>query len=281
MTHAAVVPFKIVLAGGKNVGKSSVAFWLRGALGLEYIAQSPKAVKYSQFETYRNDHYVLIDPKEALQYPLNKRYYKNAHVLLACFNADEPTTIDALRRPVNEILDHTDSPIIFLINNQKNPALAGEAQRQSAKKLETFISVNGLDAKHIFIVNAKKGDHFEPLAEEIARLTLKNRLVKNKLEKYVSRIEKHAVKKSPDKINFAYGFHFFKSIRAKNREANYQLAKQLIEKLDRGENATDLLPQAQNLRKRYQPHWFFNHGIQSRELNSILNPKVKDIDKRR
>ena len=274
------VPFKIVVAGGEQVGKSSVAFCLHEALGLSYSPQSPQA-KLKMFDAYLNHHYLLLVPKETVQYPISKRFYKNAHILLACFNGDDPKSLDPLRRVVKEILDYSESPIIFLVNNQKKPILNNVLQDQSEKKLAAFLDVNGLSHHNVFNVNATKQDSFEPLIEEISRLTLKNRLLKSRLQKYISRIESHADKKSPNKINFAHGFLFLKSIRAKNREANYQLAKKLLEKLNQGENAAVLFPKAATLRKPFQPHWFFNHGIQSRELNSIIKPKPNNIDKRR
>jgi GTPase SAR1 family protein len=280
MPSSTLLRFKIVLAGGKQVGKSSIAFWLQKALGLHYVAQSPPT-RHAAFDVYQSDNYILLDTKENIQYPLGKRYYKNTHILLACFNADRPETLDALRRPINEILDHSNAPIIFLINNQKTVTLSEALQSKYTKKLNTVIDLNNLEKSTIYVVNGKTGDDFEPLAEEISMLNLKNRLLKKNLQKYISRIESHADQNEPDKINFSFGFHFFKSIRAKNREANYRLAKKLLKKINQGEHANDLLPQAENLRKRYQPHWFFNHGIQSRELNNIIKPTPKKIDKRR
>lgn len=280
MRDEAEVPFKIVLAGGEQVGKSSIAFCLHEAFRLSYSPQSPQ-VKFKMFDTYLNHHYLLLDPKDTVQYPISKRFYKNAHILLACYNGDDPRTLDPLRRVVKEILDYSESPIIFLINNQKQPILNNVLQDQSEKKLAAFLDVNSLSPNNVFVVNAKKQDSFEPLIEEISRLTLKNRLLKSRLQKYITRVERHANQKTPNEIDFSHGFLFFKSIRAKNRKANYQLAKKLLEKLNQGEDATTLFPKAKTLRKPFQPHWFFNHGIQSRELNNIIKPKRNDIDKRR
>ncbi len=274
MPNSSEKPFKIVLVGGRQVGKSRIAFWLREALGLNYIAQSPPD-KHEAFDVYQNSNYTLFDTKKVAQYALGRRYYKNASLLLACFNANKPKTIDALRVPVQEIYDHSESPIIILINNQRMHHLNHSLQEKSAKKLNEFINNNGLDENNIYIVNAATGDNFEPLIDKISQLMLNYRLIKARLEKYITRIESHTEKNAPDKINFAYGFHFFKSIRAKNREANYRLAKELLKKLNKGEKAETLLPQASTIRKTYAPHWFFNHGIQSKELKAIIQRKPK------
>lgn len=97
------------------------------------------------------------------------------------------------------------------------------------------------------------------------------------LNKYIMRIESQ--KDSLNNTNFYYGFWVWKKSRAINREANYHLAKKLLEMLhDSNESITSIFAKTEELRAKiiiehnlFLRHDYKNRGIHSTELNKIIN----------
>lgn len=103
------------------------------------------------------------------------------------------------------------------------------------------------------------------------------------LRDYISRIESH--KKPGGQIDFAYGFHFYKNSQAINREANYLLAKQMLEQLSEPSNKIEnifnakaisasrsLLASEHHLTTRAD---YVDRGINSSDLNEIIKSGQK------
>lgn len=101
--------------------------------------------------------------------------------------------------------------------------------------------------------------------KEASEADLKANL-KQALQQYVARIEAN---KKGETINFAHGFKLFKKSQAKNREANYKLAKKLISEIDDPTHPIKSIFDAQNikgLRKQYKS----DGDIHSTDLNTII-----------
>lgn len=89
------------------------------------------------------------------------------------------------------------------------------------------------------------------------------------LERYIQRVESH---KQNSTIDYGHGFWFFRDSRAKSREANCLLAKELKARLENNQPVNDILEirrqlisQAPNLRT------MTDRGINSSELFEIIN----------
>ena len=111
---------------------------------------------------------------------------------------------------------------------------------------------------------------------------LKQQLI-TRLKRYIHRIESHKDTFEKNRPNFTHGFWFFSESRAVNREANYHLAKQLLNKLERGDDTIenifdDIIAQrneviGQNINHAHRKHI---RGINSAELNSIIQDATEN-----
>ena len=107
---------------------------------------------------------------------------------------------------------------------------------------------------------------------------LRESLIKD-LEKYITRIESHKLNGSSElKPDFSHGFWVSKNSRAQNREANYLLAKHLLAELESDVSPSMVFDGLESKREKIMNdnNLFFtpnlpNHGINSAELNRIIN----------
>jgi len=107
--------------------------------------------------------------------------------------------------------------------------------------------------------------------------------LKRDLKAYIERIEKH--KTIENKIDFAYGFHFFKDSRAVSREANYLLACDLLTRLECDDPQLNEIFTSTNIEQLRQQliehnnidirHYPPNTSIGSIELNEIIHKGMK------
>lgn len=97
------------------------------------------------------------------------------------------------------------------------------------------------------------------------------------LQNYIHRI------KITQKSDFSYGFWFFKQSRAMNRQANYELAKVLLEELTHekplNETFADIEQRRMHLIQLHRLNEKDNHGINSDELLKILTTARNHIQK--
>ncbi len=167
------------------------------------------------------------------------------------------------------------------------------------KAVEEFMQLSPLQPITYFETSAKTGENVNCVFTSAANLVM-NRLLPAKasassstpnntdanrrdaliadLQKYINRINPTNTAK-PD---FSHGFWFFKNSRALNREANYYLAKELLNELtnESGETIEAIFDRTNVNGRRFdlmdthgilQNPNYVNRGIRSAELNSIIN----------
>jgi hypothetical protein len=115
---------------------------------------------------------------------------------------------------------------------------------------------------------------------------LKIELVKQ-LNRYIDRVESHKIEEGnrKGKINYAHNFSFFEKPRAINRKANYQLAKQLRDELERGTEVATIFSNRKSIEKKRKnlmtekqltlPWWYRTRGINSDDLNAVIETALK------
>jgi hypothetical protein len=97
--------------------------------------------------------------------------------------------------------------------------------------------------------------------------------VKDGLQAYITKIE------TVYQNNFRHGFWFFKDSQAENRQANYLLAQNLLERLNESESVETVFPSKKALKELrcllISGNKFRDHGIHSNDLNKVLNAGIE------
>lgn len=102
--------------------------------------------------------------------------------------------------------------------------------------------------------------------------------IKNKLEKYIGRINSYTRRSHPNNIDYAHGFLFFKKSRALNRRVNHLLAIELHQKLTKNNAIYSTFHNVDNLRNNIilnnrlsVKKNYVERGNNSRELCQIIH----------
>jgi flagellar motility protein MotE (MotC chaperone) len=107
--------------------------------------------------------------------------------------------------------------------------------------------------------------------------------LKIRLKKYIARIESYA--NNTETIAFGedfcqWGILKMKDSRARNRDANYRLAKELLRELEDGHDVPEVFRDLEGKRDKYKQLTNHTLGIHSSELKSIIKDANNMIRKR-
>jgi Ras-related protein Rab-1A len=219
--------------------------------------------------------------------------YRGVHAVIVAFDLTNKASFNRAKVFIEQCDRYTKANIVlvgtkFDLDNKR--AVARE-------EIEEFIKDSSCNADVYIETSAKTGENVQLAFEAAAKLILDRvslskrnesplnngidprKLLIADLSKYITRIESHKNPKASNKPDFSYGFWHHKNSRAVNREANYYLAKDLLNKLQYSlesiesifndtDGQRDTIIANHNLYTRID---YKNRGINSDELNAIIN----------
>lgn len=212
-------------------------------------------------------------------------YLRQASVILAVFNVCDANGLTGLTTWLNRAKNNSTSAIrVVLVANKID---LGEARQVSEEMAVQFMqhwnSTEGNERCQIdeyVETSALTGQGVQKLIDattvgfvdapvtpvQVKQADQQKENLQRRLQNYIDRIERHKTRLGG--ADFSYGFSFFKASRAANRYANYQLARELLVKLDN--NSIQEAFTGYDALRREHINENVDRGINSRELNSII-----------
>jgi GTPase SAR1 family protein len=285
--------YKIQLHGEYGVGKTSLMYsFSKGQLPNIHGYFDEWVVKNASFATSFGKRKVLLEIHDFIPVERFSRFaqipYKSAHVHLLLVDMTDKTALEKIAEILEKIkkLNEKDSePLVYIVVTKSD--LEWNYQITEAQ-VQQFARENSLSG--YAITSAKTGDGLNEFFSKIAETIYKKHnpiyakldqggnapeasLIRN-LTAYINRIE---LNKNSGKIDFSSEFCFFAASRAINREANYLLAKKLLEQLQQGYEISNVFQDVEGIRRQiiidyklYDRPDYAERGCNSSELNEII-----------
>ena len=281
--------FKFQVIGDADVGKSSLILRLSDNFFFEDKAPSLGVdFKIKTFDISGKVVKTQVWDSQAKHTPS-----KGVHAIILAFDLTNRKSFENLKKRIEDIDKFANSNAVVILAGTKCDDIKN--RKISREEINHFLqTINGRSITYAE-TSAKTGEHVEDifvtaskqLIQKIHEKTVdKNKLPQHgqqmlsaeslrgklisDLQKYITRVESYK--------NFTDGFWFFRSSRAINREANYRLAKSLLQDCqDPHKNISSIFHNVDN--KRFdiiQQHGLFkrtdyaNRGINSTDLNKII-----------
>lgn len=289
--------FKIMLLGDERVGKSSLfSRYFNGGyvetytptIGLYFNLKTIKKTSDSVagFEIYDTS-------RKKIYREIVRSHAREASALIMAFDVTNQESFNNVKKWLEEAVNEDAITILVatkcdLVKKRKvgKEAAMNFAKSKGINYYETSAKENvGVAEVFQVAIDDLMSRNFGSNANTntntvIVDENLVNEVIK-KLQKYIDRISSYHVRNAMD-INFKHGFLFFRESRALNRKANYKLAVELKEELEkRGDGfkntkgIKDLFSDCSinEKRKSYIKKLpdYVERGIKSGELNGIIN----------
>jgi small GTP-binding protein len=300
--------FKFVLIGDSKVGKSSLLYrYLHVAyadsyiptigveFGVKILDVGEKKVKIVVHDTSGDERYRSFQIT----------YLQNVNAIFVVFDLTNRTSFNNLEKWLDAAKKGQGEANIILVGTKSD-----EVNKYEIKKteVEEFIRKNKskYNINNYIETSSKTGENVQSVFETPTRLVLNHVQQSNSnessaysedlqkqslivdLDRYIKRIESHKIEKT-NKTDFYNGFWHHRESRAANREANYYLAKALLESLGGGESISEIFNDIKRLRDSIiyesrdsqvpigQRPNYKERGINSDELNAIIKKARKYI----
>lgn len=287
--------FKIHIIGDSGVGKSSLLLrfghdtYTEGYLstiGFDFIVRD---IEIDQ-KIIRTQ--VWDAPSKEKFRSITSAYYRGAHAAIAVFDLTDGASFNHVKDWINDYREKKSSKANLILVGTKSDLY--KTRVVSDEKIKEFMQKSKYPIDAYIETSSKTGENVDKAFQTAAEIVFNSIAPKvNKpdptdkkrqeliegLQKYINRIKSYKDIHNSEKLDFSYGFRFFKSSQAINREANYHLAKILLKKLEKTkESITSIFEHIEEKRNTIikekelflKPH-FKNRGINSDELNTLIN----------
>jgi small GTP-binding protein len=300
--------YKIVLVGSASSGKTALLEkWTQDTfpengkhtMGVDFAV---KAVKTTEEKTIKN-HFWDTAGKPEYQAP-EKYHYAKSHAFILAIDL---TAIDLTNDYLTKIKEYSPNvPIILtgtkcdLVESRKETPDAIKKLVKDNPEISAYVETSaktGENVNQLFLLaNKLAHEENQSLHNKSDPAHKKNQQLHNKivgdLNKYITRIDGYTDKANEDKFHH-FKFPFFKNSRAANRKANYELAKELLNKIkeldlydaDYMKNLAkifnDPTTKRENIIKKEKINTmkdFVDRGINSSELKKVI-AEVKQATK--
>lgn len=302
--------FKVHFIGNSGVGKSALLRrWTENAYDDNYVKNNFSNGFDFKFKTLTIEESTVKIQVYDVAHTFDTdtvNFYRGALAVIVAFDLTDRESFEEIEELIKKEIRKAESCANIVLVGTKCDA--PDLRVVDFEAIDKFISkFNQSNASNTKIeayieTSAKTGENIQALFETVAKCVLKimapekhkaplqkkqplqkdalspRELLIAALEKYIARIERHMNRKAMNEPDFAHGFWHHKQSRAANREANYYLAKYLLERLQETRDLIELIFDDIDgkrrdviLEKNIQLRPYYkNRGINSSELNDII-----------
>ncbi|SEG40503.1 small GTP-binding protein domain-containing protein [Legionella quinlivanii DSM 21216] len=294
------VECKVLILGAPKVGKTSLIYQFSDGVFPEsddlklYLSHKIRTVKIArekvEFKIYDEEWLGKLYSPDPMNIARSIAV-KSADVLLVLFDKTNRSSFEKAKETIEYLQkEYKDRIMLLLVGTKSDLTHQCAVDNQEANLFAEqigleYIETSSKEGTNVDMTFAHLGKNLLTPTGERTRFELlssgKIALLKERLEAYISRIESY---NNGNRINFETGFWFFSKSRAANREANYLLAKKMLEQLNQGYTLKslynpDILIEERN-RIISENHIFERDGYVKRDINSSqLNEVISLMNK--